>query len=174
MKKNSRSSWVPEKKLENFSLFIGVSTDFLWIKQRMSTSADDIVHSQLAVLGKTRMFDNFVYECSVFLRWYVLVCTQRLVSLGSRKVTGLSLRWSTYDKKLKKFQQHLLKCRKNHPDKDFVSCPFNAKHVMLRSEIRHHVSRCPDRVSGINTVWYGHMLVCFFWRLAATSWSAKR
>ena len=54
--------------------------------------------------------------------------------------------------KAKKFQHHLLKCRKNHPDKDFVNCPFNAKHVMLRSEIRHHVSRCPDRVSGVNTV----------------------
>ncbi|XP_068706803.1 uncharacterized protein [Montipora foliosa] len=47
--------------------------------------------------------------------------------------------------KAKRFQHHLLKCRKNHPDKDFVSCPFNAKHVMSRSEVRHHVSRCPDR-----------------------------
>lgn len=49
--------------------------------------------------------------------------------------------------KAKRFQHHLLKCRKNHPDKDFVTCPFNAKHVMLRHEIRYHVSRCPDRVS---------------------------
>jgi len=47
--------------------------------------------------------------------------------------------------KAKRFQHHLLKCRKNHPEKDFVNCPFNAKHVMLRSELRHHVSRCPDR-----------------------------
>lgn len=47
--------------------------------------------------------------------------------------------------KAKRFQHHLLKCRRNHPDKDFVSCPFNAKHLMLRSELKHHVIRCPDR-----------------------------
>ena len=49
--------------------------------------------------------------------------------------------------KAKWFQHHLMECRENHADKDFVSCRFNAKHVMLRSEGRHHVSRCPDRVS---------------------------
>lgn len=54
--------------------------------------------------------------------------------------------------KAKRFQHHLLKCRRNHPDKDFVSCPFNAKHLMLRSEVRHHVTRCPDRVSNFETV----------------------
>lgn len=47
--------------------------------------------------------------------------------------------------KAKRFQHHLMKCRRNHPDKDFVNCPFNAKHVMLRHELRHHVTRCPDR-----------------------------
>lgn len=52
--------------------------------------------------------------------------------------------------KAKRFQYHLLKCRENHPEKDFVNCPFNAKHVMLRHELRQHVSRCPDRVSLIN------------------------
>ena len=54
--------------------------------------------------------------------------------------------------KAKRFQHHLLKCRRNHPDKDFVSCPFNAKHLMLRSEVQNHVTRCPDRVSNFETV----------------------
>ncbi|EDO37175.1 predicted protein [Nematostella vectensis] len=45
----------------------------------------------------------------------------------------------------KRFQYHILKCRKNHPDKDFVTCPFNAKHIMLRPDLRHHIARCPDR-----------------------------
>ena len=60
--------------------------------------------------------------------------------------------------KAKRFQKHLLKCRENHPEKDFVTCPFNAKHVMLRSEIRHHVSRCPDRVSRSQMICYEHLL----------------
>ena len=64
--------------------------------------------------------------------------------------------------KAKKFQKHLLKCRENHPEKDFVTCPFNAKHVMLRSEIRHHVSRCPDRVSRSQMVCYEHLLCELF------------
>ena len=64
--------------------------------------------------------------------------------------------------KAKRFQKHLLKCRENHPEKDFVTCPFNAKHVMLRSEIRHHVSRCPDRVSRSQMVCYEHLLCELF------------
>lgn len=64
--------------------------------------------------------------------------------------------------KAKRFQKHLLKCRENHPEKDFVTCPFNAKHVMLRSEIRHHVSRCPDRVSRSQMICYEHLLCELF------------
>ena len=62
--------------------------------------------------------------------------------------------------KAKRFQHHLMKCRQNHPDKDFVNCPFNAKHVMLRHDVRHHVSRCPDRVSGI--IQFKFLFACFF------------
>ena len=33
----------------------------------------------------------------------------------------------------------------NYTGKDFVSCPFNAKHEMPKPEIRHHVAVCPDK-----------------------------
>lgn len=45
----------------------------------------------------------------------------------------------------KRFQYHLMKCRKNYTGKDFVSCPFNAKHEMPRPELRHHIANCPDK-----------------------------
>ena len=35
----------------------------------------------------------------------------------------------------------------NHPDKDFITCPFNARHMFLRSDLRKHLSHCADRVS---------------------------
>ena len=168
MKKNSRSSWAPEKNLENFSLVIGVSTDFserlfVWIKQSMSTSADHVVIPS-HLLVKTRRFECSATLCTSLLFFYVDMSWSAPEDWSRWDPERLLV--CPYDEvhmiKAKKFQQHLLKCRKNHPDKDFVNCPFNAKHVMLRSEIRHHVSRCPDRVSGINTVWYGHILVRFF------------
>ena len=44
-----------------------------------------------------------------------------------------------------RYQMHIVKCRKNHPDKDFIACPFNAKHIFLRPELRSHLARCPDK-----------------------------
>jgi len=44
-----------------------------------------------------------------------------------------------------RFQRHLLKCRKNHPDKDLVKCPYNATHILLRDKLRSHLSVCPDK-----------------------------
>ena len=44
-----------------------------------------------------------------------------------------------------RFQRHLIKCRKNFPDKDFVSCPFNATHQILRQHLRNHICQCPDK-----------------------------
>ncbi|XP_046844709.1 gametocyte-specific factor 1-like [Xenia sp. Carnegie-2017] len=46
---------------------------------------------------------------------------------------------------VKRFQRHLVKCRKNHPDKDFVSCPFNASHKVLRLDLYNHICKCPDK-----------------------------
>jgi len=48
---------------------------------------------------------------------------------------------------VKRFQRHLVKCRQNHPEKDFVTCPFNARHMFLRSDLRKHLSHCADRVT---------------------------
>jgi len=47
---------------------------------------------------------------------------------------------------VKRYQYHIIKCRKNHPNKDFVPCPFNAKHVVLRPELKTHIAHCPNRV----------------------------
>lgn len=47
---------------------------------------------------------------------------------------------------VKRFQHHLIKCRKNHLHKDFVTCPFNAQHMFLREELKSHLAQCPNRV----------------------------
>ncbi|XP_065275750.1 gametocyte-specific factor 1-like [Emys orbicularis] len=46
-----------------------------------------------------------------------------------------------------RFPYHLIKCRKNHPDiaKQLATCPFNARHLVPRDEISHHISSCDDK-----------------------------
>ncbi|XP_065275392.1 protein D7-like isoform X2 [Emys orbicularis] len=46
-----------------------------------------------------------------------------------------------------RFPYHLIKCRKNHPDiaKELATCPFNARHLVPRDEISHHISSCDDK-----------------------------
>nr|XP_039259853.1 uncharacterized protein LOC120336274 [Styela clava] len=45
----------------------------------------------------------------------------------------------------KRFVYHIIKCRKNHPHIETETCPFNARHIVLKPDIRHHTSICPDR-----------------------------
>ncbi|XP_045180475.2 uncharacterized protein LOC123539780 [Mercenaria mercenaria] len=45
----------------------------------------------------------------------------------------------------KRFQYHLIKCRKNYTGTEFEKCPFNAKHQMPKPEFRHHLANCPDK-----------------------------
>lgn len=45
----------------------------------------------------------------------------------------------------KRFQYHLIKCRKNYTGTEYEKCPFNAKHQMPRPEFRHHLANCPDK-----------------------------
>lgn len=40
---------------------------------------------------------------------------------------------------------HLLKCQRNHKNKDFVVCPFNFAHHMPKNEYDHHTKTCTDR-----------------------------
>ncbi|XP_072543727.1 gametocyte-specific factor 1 [Salminus brasiliensis] len=51
-----------------------------------------------------------------------------------------------------RFPYHLIKCRKNHPElaHQLWTCPFNARHLMPRHELSHHMSNCVDRCS-VNT-----------------------
>ncbi|KAL7859692.1 hypothetical protein SRHO_G00148390 [Serrasalmus rhombeus] len=48
-----------------------------------------------------------------------------------------------------RFPYHLLKCRKNHPKlaSELKTCPFNAKHLMPKHELSHHIENCEDRRS---------------------------
>lgn len=50
---------------------------------------------------------------------------------------------SSHQVRSKKFEYHLIKCKKNHSMTVDI-CPFNAKHVVLRSQYRHHLITCPD------------------------------
>ncbi|XP_069882557.1 gametocyte-specific factor 1-like [Dipodomys merriami] len=44
---------------------------------------------------------------------------------------------------------HLVKCRKNHPDiaAKFATCPFNARHLVLRDQLSKHITTCMDKTS---------------------------
>ncbi|XP_077369529.1 gametocyte-specific factor 1 isoform X2 [Festucalex cinctus] len=44
---------------------------------------------------------------------------------------------------------HLLKCKKNHPQlaKELKTCPFNACHLVPKSELAKHTETCPNRIS---------------------------
>ncbi|KAJ8016859.1 hypothetical protein DPEC_G00011720 [Dallia pectoralis] len=48
-----------------------------------------------------------------------------------------------------RFPYHLIKCCKNHPKlaSELKTCPFNARHLMPRHELTHHVANCVDRIS---------------------------
>ncbi|XP_038052173.1 uncharacterized protein LOC119724926 [Patiria miniata] len=45
----------------------------------------------------------------------------------------------------KRYPYHIMKCRKNHRGAKKHFCPFNARHIIPVSELRHHVANCPDR-----------------------------
>ncbi|XP_077426304.1 gametocyte-specific factor 1 isoform X2 [Vanacampus margaritifer] len=44
---------------------------------------------------------------------------------------------------------HLLKCKKNHPQlaKELKTCPFNACHLVPKSELANHTETCPNRIA---------------------------
>lgn len=45
----------------------------------------------------------------------------------------------------KRFVYHIHKCRKQHPHMETATCPFNARHIVLKPALRHHTSTCPDK-----------------------------
>uniref|UniRef100_A0A4W4GSS5 CHHC U11-48K-type domain-containing protein n=1 Tax=Electrophorus electricus TaxID=8005 RepID=A0A4W4GSS5_ELEEL len=48
-----------------------------------------------------------------------------------------------------RFPYHLIKCKKNHPQlaSALWTCPFNARHLMHKHELSHHMVNCVDRCS---------------------------
>uniref|UniRef100_A0A4W4GZ23 CHHC U11-48K-type domain-containing protein n=1 Tax=Electrophorus electricus TaxID=8005 RepID=A0A4W4GZ23_ELEEL len=53
-----------------------------------------------------------------------------------------------------RFPYHLIKCKKNHPQlaSALWTCPFNARHLMHKHELSHHMVNCVDRCSIMETV----------------------
>uniref|UniRef100_A0A8C1SMV2 Gametocyte-specific factor 1-like n=1 Tax=Cyprinus carpio TaxID=7962 RepID=A0A8C1SMV2_CYPCA len=56
-----------------------------------------------------------------------------------------------YDKnhqiRASRFPFHVLKCRKNHPKlaSELKTCPFNARHLIPKHELSHHIANCEDK-----------------------------
>ncbi|KAK7884922.1 hypothetical protein WMY93_028045 [Mugilogobius chulae] len=51
------------------------------------------------------------------------------------------------------FSYHLIKCRKNHPKlaNELKTCPYNARHLVHKHELKHHTEICEDRIN-VDTV----------------------
>ncbi|XP_065077458.1 protein SON-like [Ochlerotatus camptorhynchus] len=43
--------------------------------------------------------------------------------------------------------RHLFKCRKMHPNTEFVTCPFNHAHKVAEPELKMHTATCDDRAN---------------------------
>lgn len=43
--------------------------------------------------------------------------------------------------------RHLFKCRKMHPNTEFVTCPFNHAHKIAAPELKMHTAQCEDRAN---------------------------
>ena len=41
--------------------------------------------------------------------------------------------------------QHIIKCRKNHPEVNMKTCVFNATHVIPKKDFLVHILECPDK-----------------------------
>ncbi|KAL1020711.1 hypothetical protein UPYG_G00003670 [Umbra pygmaea] len=67
---------------------------------------------------------------------------------------------------------HLIKCRKNHPQlaSELKTCPFNARHLMLKHELSHHIANCVDRIS-VNTADLGSAEVQSKWQVPVSTWT---
>ncbi|KAK7884919.1 hypothetical protein WMY93_028042 [Mugilogobius chulae] len=52
-----------------------------------------------------------------------------------------------------RFPYHLIKCRKNHPKlaNELKTCPYNARHLVHKHELKHHTEICEDRIN-VDTV----------------------
>ncbi|XP_037942063.1 gametocyte-specific factor 1 homolog isoform X1 [Teleopsis dalmanni] len=44
-----------------------------------------------------------------------------------------------------RLQQHLIKCKRQHPNVVVRTCKFNLTHVLKESDYQEHVLNCPDR-----------------------------
>ena len=43
-----------------------------------------------------------------------------------------------------RLQYHLVKCRKQHPDKNFEICPYNVTHQLPQEQIEDHIKNCSN------------------------------
>ncbi|XP_063043167.1 gametocyte-specific factor 1 [Engraulis encrasicolus] len=47
-----------------------------------------------------------------------------------------------------RFPYHILKCKKNHPEmeSELRTCPYNARHIVLKDELSKHMTVCVDQL----------------------------
>ncbi|KAJ8258167.1 hypothetical protein GJAV_G00193890 [Gymnothorax javanicus] len=70
-----------------------------------------------------------------------------------------------------RFPYHLIKCQKNHPKlaQELRTCPFNARHLMPKHELSHHIANCVDR-SSINADDLGSDEARSKWHIPVNTW----
>ncbi|XP_038864085.1 gametocyte-specific factor 1 isoform X1 [Salvelinus namaycush] len=71
-----------------------------------------------------------------------------------------------------RFPYHLIKCSKNHPKlaSELKTCPFNARHLMPKHELSHHIANCVDRIS-VNAEDLGSAEVQSKWQVPVSTWT---
>ncbi|KAK6308283.1 hypothetical protein J4Q44_G00215540 [Coregonus suidteri] len=71
-----------------------------------------------------------------------------------------------------RFPYHLIKCSKNHPKlaSELKTCPFNARHLMPKHELSHHIANCVDRIS-VNAEDLGSAEVQTKWQVPVSTWT---
>jgi hypothetical protein len=48
-----------------------------------------------------------------------------------------------------RFLKHLIKCSRQYPDVETITCPFNPGHVVPKQNEIFHTRNCPDRMYNI-------------------------
>ncbi|XP_068997106.1 gametocyte-specific factor 1 [Embiotoca jacksoni] len=70
-----------------------------------------------------------------------------------------------------RYPYHTLKCQKNHPKlaSEMKTCPFNARHQMLKNKLAAHIETCPQRQS-VNSNDAGNASENCQWHVPVSIW----
>ncbi|XP_036389440.1 gametocyte-specific factor 1 [Megalops cyprinoides] len=73
-----------------------------------------------------------------------------------------------------RFPYHLIKCAKNNPKlaSELKTCPFNARHLMPKHELSHHIANCVDKRS-VNTEDLSSTEAQRKWHVPVSTWENR-